>query len=146
MQETATQRPFTQRSFLGRLGDGLSVAAVVYGAALVMIVSAPYYGARWLYRGMRWLHRRVGQMKKTLIGLAVVVVGTFAYLYGNHIELSEFAARPLIAIIGCSLYYVVVRYGHNEIDIIAELKGGNRAIATYFLGYAGLIAAALLGL
>ena len=109
----------------------------------LVVVAPPYYA----YRFVRWIHVGMGQMKKTLIGTSVVVIGIFAFIYGQAIELSEFAASPLLAIIGCSLFYVIVRYGHDEIDIINEItEKQNSAVALYFLAYAAIIAVCMLHL
>lgn len=119
------------------LWDGVAVVAAIVIGGLLMVVSSPVLLARTL-------HKRIGQMRKTLISMWLVFGGAFAFLYLNLIELSEFAAKPLTALIGCSIFYVVVRFGHNEINVIQELQQGNHAPAIYFLAYAGIIALALL--
>ena len=129
--------PLPQKGFFGKLWDGVAVMLTLGVGLLVLALSSPVMGVRWVYN-------RLGRMRKTLLSLWLVVGGLFAFLYVNFVELSEFAAKPLTGLIGCSIFYVVVRFGHNEIDIINELKGGNHAVALYFLAYAAIIALSLL--
>lgn len=128
----------------GRVLNGLKTVAG-YVLIVLLIATSPVWGIPALmWKGVKKLNARVGQMKKTLIGVGVVSVGAFALIYGLAIQFSVFTAGVLMAAIGCALFYVVVRYGHNEIDTIHELtERQNMAVSKYFLNYALIIAAVL---
>lgn len=128
----------------GRVLSGLKTVAG-YVLIVLLIATSPVWGLPVLaWKGVQKLNARVGQMKKTLIGVGVVSVGAFALIYGLAIQFSVFTAGVLMAAIGCALFYVVVRYGHDEIDTIRELtEKQNAAIPRYFFNYALIIACVL---
>lgn len=128
-----------QKGFFGKLWDGFAVVLVLALGLLLFTLSSPALLVRFVYK-------RIGRMRKTLLSLWLVVGGLFALLYSHFVELSDFAAKPLTALIGCSIFYTIVRFGHDEINIINELKQGNHAVSIYFLAYAGIIALSLLAI
>lgn len=125
----------------GKSVEGVKEWVTVIAALLTLpIWILPYF----VVRGVRWLSAHVGQMKKTLIGAGVIVAGAFAVVYGAAVQFSVFTAGPLMAVIGVALFYVLVRYGHNEIDTIKELtECRNEAVARHFFSYAFIIALVL---
>lgn len=83
---------------------------------------------------------RIGDMKRMLATSGVIVSALFAYVYLFAVEVSALAAGPLLAWCGVVMFYVVVKYGHREINLIQELKNRNDAVVYHFRSYGILIA------
>ena len=93
---------------------------------------------------LSWPFRRLGQMKRTLTIATAILFAGLAYSYVGLVEFSGFAAKPLFAVLGCAVFYVVDRYGFNEVDTINHLKEDAHAFTSHLRSYAVIIGCAFL--
>lgn len=87
--------------------------------------------------------RKIGQMKLVLGLTLIVAIAALALAYEYLIEFSSFAAKPMTAAIGCALFYLVDRYGFNEVDTISHLKEDGNAYTAHLRSYALIIAGSM---
>ncbi|MCB9216139.1 MAG: hypothetical protein R3F28_06385 [Candidatus Kapaibacterium sp.] len=128
------------RSAAEWLRDAVAAAGSMIAIIALYILHWLWEGTLWIGRQLRRVHTATGDMKRTLISVGVVSSALFAYIYLFAVEVSALAAGPLLAWVGIVMFYVVVKFGHREIDLIQELKEGNSAVVYHFRSYAILIA------
>lgn len=127
-----------------RLSSTASVGGqVLIGLAVIILlpVWATVIALRWAFKRLS----NLGRMKRTLLPLAMITSGAFAFSIYYATDISGLAVLPLKAVMGVSLFYVIVRYG-DSINTIKALEEGNEAVSSHYRSYALIIAAALLGL
>lgn len=138
-----------RKGIVRRIGEYSAASALAVLALMVAMVAAIFGGIAWLGRGIargaRRAHVNLGDMKRTLVGLVIAAVTAFATIYAFAVQFSAFAAAVLMAVFGSALFYVIVRYGHSEIDLIQHLEEGNEAVPRHFFSYAFIIAGAIVG-
>ena len=80
--------------------------------------------------------------------VAVVTFFTVVFIvisYNWFIEFSSFSVGLAKGVLGIFMFWIFDKYAVREIDTVEELKKGNVAYGLFTLGFAIIIAAAILG-
>lgn len=81
---------------------------------------------------------------KTVAAVTFFAVIFIFITFNWLIELSSFAVGMANGALGLLLVWVFDKYAMKEIDTVEELKKGNQAYATFFLGICIIVAAAII--
>lgn len=142
-QTGATTKSSSSESVLSKIWTGFQVVGALLLIGVYSLFVGIWSGIKWCGRMIARIHAKTGDMKRTLIVTGSIVTAIFAYVYLFFVEVSALAAGPMLGWIGVVFFYVVVKYGHSEIDLIQELQEGNDAVANHFRSYALIIAVLL---
>ena len=84
-------------------------------------------------------------MRRTLLKIAVPAIVFLLFTWLWVVDFSALSVSLAKAVMGCAVLYIVLKYGHDELDHIQLWREQPLYGALVTLGYALVIAAALVG-